>query len=164
MKLSLIVAVSENGVIGQSGRLPWRLSADLRRFKALTMGHALIMGRKTWDSIGRPLPGRRIFVLSRKPGFRVDSEDVTSSSSLEDLLVRLKGEEKVFVAGGAEIYRLAVPWAERIHLTRVHAFVEGDTFFPDPGSSWECVSLETHEADEKNEWPCSFLEFRKTTC
>jgi len=161
MRLSLIVAVAENGVIGRHGDLPWRLSADLRRFKALTMGHALIMGRRTWESIGRPLPGRRIFVLSRNPEYRIDAGDVEVCHSLDELSTILEGE--VFVAGGAEIYRLAATTASRIHLTRVHAFVEGDTFFPDPGPAWELVSMEFHEADEKNEWPFSFLEYRRDT-
>ena len=162
MKLSLIVAVSSNGVIGREGRLPWRLSADLRRFKSLTMGHVLIMGRKTWESIGRPLPGRRIFVLTRQEEYRIDAEGVGVAHSLDELLGQLAADEEVFVAGGAEIYRLAAPRASKIYLTRVHALVEGDTVFPEPDSdAWECISSEDHRADEKNEWDYSFLCYRR---
>jgi len=162
VKFSLIVAVSSNGVIGRCGKLPWRISADLRRFKSLTMGHWLIMGRKTWESIGRPLPGRCIFVLTRREDYHPDAEGVIVGSSLDDLPQELNFEEEVFVAGGSEIYRLAMPRASKIYVTRVHAVIEGDTFFPalDP-AIWECRSSEQHQADEKNEWDYSFLCYER---
>lgn len=160
MRLSLIAAVAENGVIGHSDSLPWRLAADLRRFKRLTMGHHLILGRKTFDSIGRPLPGRTMLVISRgspplPPGVRL-------VGSLQQAIevTEAAGEQEAFVAGGGEIYRLALPLAERLYLTRVHAHIEGDTVFPpfDP-TAWRLVSREDHPADESNEYPCSFEVF-----
>jgi dihydrofolate reductase len=127
MKLSLIVAASDRGVIGRAGGLPWRLSADLRRFKSLTMGHALILGRKTWDSIGRPLPGRRMIVVSR--GEPALPDGVLRAASFEAALEqarRIEGEE-TFVIGGAAIYEAALALVDRIYLTRVHGNVDGDT-------------------------------------
>ena len=161
MKLSLIVATSENHVIGRAGDLPWRLSADLRRFKRLTMGHCLIMGRKTYESIGRPLPGRVSIVLSR-----ADSRQPTAGSLLHvrsiDEAVSLvptteMNHDEAFVTGGGEIYRLALPHSERVHLTRVHTITRGDATFPelDP-SEWRLVESERHAADEKNDFDYSF--------
>lgn len=162
MKFSLIVAVSSNGVIGRCGKLPWRISADLRRFKSLTMGHWLIVGRKTWESIGRPLPGRRIFVLTRQPEYHPHAEGIVTGCSLEDLPQEMRTDDEVFVAGGSEIYKLTMPRASKIYVTRVHAVIEGDTFFPDLDPRiWECVSSEKHEADETNEWNYSFLCYER---
>lgn len=126
------------------------------------MGHWLIMGRKTWESIGKPLPGRRIFVLTRQEDYHLDAEGVIVGSSLDDLPQKPAFEEEVFVAGGAEIYRLTLPGVSKIYLTRVHTVTEGDTFFPDLDPRvWECVSTEEHEADEKNEWNYSFLCYER---
>lgn len=162
MNFSLIAAVSSNGVIGRDGRLPWRLPADLKRFKSLTMGHWLIMGRKTWESIGRSLPGRRIFVLTRQRNYRIEAENVWSGNSLDDISREMAEEEEVFVAGGAEIYKLFIETAATVYLTRVHASIEGDTTFPElEALEWECVSSEDHHADEKNEWDYSFLCYRR---
>ncbi|MGH9465548.1 MAG: dihydrofolate reductase [Thermoanaerobaculia bacterium] len=135
MRVSIIVAVADNGVIGAGGAVPWHLRADLRRFKALTMGHHLIVGRKTWESIGRVLPGRTLLVVSRgRPGL---PPGVALAPSLDAALetARAAGETEAFVAGGAELYALALPLADRLYLTRVHATPEGDTFlppYPDP--------------------------------
>ncbi|MFM7738727.1 MAG: dihydrofolate reductase, partial [Planctomycetota bacterium] len=119
--LSLIVAASDNDVIGREGQLPWRLSADLRRFKRLTMGHHLIMGRKTFESIGRPLPGRTTIVLSRQRDYA--PAGVVVAHSPEEVLKLVAADSEPFVVGGAEIYRLLLPWVGKIYLTRVHCFI-----------------------------------------
>lgn len=127
-RLSLIVAVARNGVIGVDGQLPWRLPEDLKRFKALTMGHTLVMGRKTHESIGRLLPGRRTIIVSRNPACRV--EGATVADSVEHAITAAAGESEVFVVGGGEIYALALPLADRLLVTEVDLAPEGDAFFP----------------------------------
>jgi dihydrofolate reductase len=145
VKVSVIVAVAANGVIGRDNGLPWRLPADLARFRRLTMGHGLIIGRRTWESIGRPLPGRSMIVLSTRAGFA--PAGVAVARSLDEAL-RLAPGEEVFVGGGAEVYRQALPVASRLHITRIAREVEGDTIFPahDTGG-WRLVEDERHEAD-----------------
>ena len=127
--LTLIAAVARNGVIGLNNSLPWRLAADLKHFKALTLGHPVIMGRKTHESIGKPLPGRENIVISRKPGLEIPG--VSVASSLEAALALCLGEPVVFVIGGGEIYRAALPLADGIVLTEIGQGFEGDTKFPD---------------------------------
>jgi dihydrofolate reductase len=146
-RLSLIVAMSRNGVIGKDNRLPWHLPADLKRFKELTMGHTIVMGRKTWESISRLLPGRRSVILTRKPDFRVDGAIVVNS--LGQALLAAAGDNEVFVIGGEEIFRLAMAHADRIYLTIVQAEFEGDTFMPsiDP-AHWRKASSESHPATD----------------
>jgi dihydrofolate reductase len=166
MRLSLVVAASENDVIGRQGELPWRLSADLRRFKRLTMGHCLIMGRKTYESIGRALPGRVSIVLSRRGAGRGQRaagsvERLLHASSLDEALALAPTtdmrQDEAFVIGGAEIYRLALPQADRVYFTRVHAQVEGDAFFgPLDPACWRRVEATRHPADEKTEFDCTF--------
>ena len=158
--MSLIVAADERGGIGRDGRLPWHLPEDLKRFKALTMGKPIVMGRRTWDSIGRPLPGRRSIVISRSPRLRI--EGATVAGSLEEA-VRAAGEvPEVCVIGGAEIYRLAMPRADSIHLTRVHATVDADTFLPplDP-MEWQEVARDDRPADERHAHAYSFVDLRR---
>jgi dihydrofolate reductase len=157
MRLSLIVAMSENRIIGRGGQLPWRLQADLRRFKQLTMGHHIAMGRKTWESIGRPLPGRTSVVISRDPAYRADGALVVAD--LEQALTAAKGNHELFVIGGGEIYRQALASADRVYLTLVHARIAGDTEFPEISSDqWRLVEQSgQHPADPKNEYPYSFL-------
>ena len=157
MKITLIAAVARNGVIGRDNALPWRLSADLKRFKRLTMGRSVIMGRKTYESIGKPLPGRKFIVVSRN--WAAAPEGVTLARSIEEALEAAGGDE-VFILGGSEVFRLTLPLADRLHLTLVDADVVGDTFFPeiDP-SVWTLVSREDHEADDTNEHPMSFLVY-----
>jgi len=164
MTLSLIVAVAENGVIGRDGDLPWRLSADLQRFKRLTMGHAILMGRKTWESIGRPLPGRKSIVISRQSNFTTEFDEVSVVSSVEQALgeVEESAEGQAVVIGGAQIYALTLPFADRLLLTRVHAEVKGDVFFPDVNwNQWKLVEEENHEADERNNFASSFQEYQR---
>ena len=157
MKLSLIVAVAENGVIGRGGQLPWHLSSDLQRFKRLTMGHCLVMGRRTYASIGRPLPGRVSIVISRDPTRVPHREAVLAADSL-DLALDLArttdmSHDEAFVIGGAEIYRLALPRADRMYVTRVLANVEGDTLFPDVDwSEWRLVEETRRDAGEKDDY------------
>lgn len=159
MTISIIAAVSENDVIGRDGDLPWRLKTDLRRFRTLTVGHTVIVGRRTYESIvrrlGRPLPDRRTIVLSRSPGYAVEGCEVVAT--WEDAMARVKVEEEVFVIGGGEIYRLALPHADRIYLTHVHAVVSGDAFFPSfDRRAWKTVHQESHRRDQDNEFDHTF--------
>jgi dihydrofolate reductase len=130
MRLSIIAAVADNGVIGRDNALPWRLSADLRRFKVLTLGHHLLMGRKTFESIGSVLPGRTTVVISR--GRPALPPGVLLAHSIDEAvaMARASGDFEAFVAGGAEIYELALPVADRLYLTRVHTITDGDIRFP----------------------------------
>lgn len=125
--VSIVVAVSENGVIGVRNQLPWRIPDDLARFKKITMGNTLLMGRKTFESIGKPLPGRTSLVLTRDPSFQAP-EGVLVAHSIEEAMARAPGPE-IFVIGGGEIYDLLLPSADRVYLTRVHGTYAGDTFF-----------------------------------
>lgn len=152
--ISMIVATSENGVIGKDGDMPWRLSADLKNFKKITTGHSMIMGRKTWDSIQRLLPGRTTVIVTRREDYKVEGAIVVNS--LEEAL-SATDDESPFVVGGAEIYRLALPLVSRIYLTRVHAEIDGDTFLPEIDfGQWKKVESESHKADEKNSQDYTF--------
>lgn len=154
--VELVVAVSENDVIGRANQLPWRLSADLRHFKRLTMGHHILMGRRTYESIGKALPGRTNWVLSRSNGFA--PADCRVVRSLEEGLAGV-AESPLMVIGGAEIYRLCLPRARRIHLTLVHTQInDGDTFFAAwRAPEWTESARECHEPDDKNAHAYSFL-------
>jgi len=157
MTVALIVAVSTNGVIGRDGDLPWRLPADLRHFKSTTMGHHLIIGRATWDEVGRPLPGRTMVVVTRNQGFAADG--VRVAHSLEAALELAKDDVEPFIGGGAEIYRQALDAdvVDRMYVTRIHAEIEGDTFFPEVDwHRWLLADRIDHPADEKNEHPFTF--------
>lgn len=155
-----MVAVAENGVIGKDNALPWRLPADLRHFKALTLGHTVVMGRKTFESIGKGLTGRRNLVVSRNPAFR--PEGAERAASLDAALAAAGDAGEVFVIGGAQIYRQALPLADRIYLTLVHASPEGDTHFPLPQApEWTLESSEPHDADERNVFPVEFRVYRR---
>ncbi|MGL4512297.1 MAG: dihydrofolate reductase [Lacipirellulaceae bacterium] len=165
--VGLVVAASENNVIGREGELPWRLPADLARFKRLTMGHSLLMGRKTFESIGRPLPGRVSIVLTRDAAWRPASEEVLVARDLEEALRVAAGAPGVshdvaMVVGGGEVYRLALPRANSVHLTRVHARIKGDATFPalDP-AEWRLESSERFEADERNEHATTYEVWRR---
>ena len=150
--------MSENGVIGRDGDLPWRMSDDLRRFKRLTMGHHIVMGRKTFESIGRTLPGRTSVVISRSA--RYGEPSVRVARSLDEALTIATGDREVFITGGARIYALAMPLIERVYLTRIHAELEGDTFFPEVDwTRWRLVAEDHHRADVKNSFDYSFLTY-----
>jgi dihydrofolate reductase len=160
--ITLMVAVAENGVIGRAGALPWRLSADLKRFKQLTLGKPVVMGRKTWESIGRALPGRRNIVITRQADYRVTDPEVAVVADLSAALAAAGDVSEVVVIGGAEIYALAMPRADRIELTRVRASVEGDTFLPSiPSSEWIEAAREDLPADERNDYPMSFVTLHR---
>lgn len=159
MTLSILVAMSKERVIGREGQLPWRLSADLQRFKRLTMGHPIIMGRKTFESIGRPLPGRQSIVITRQPEFQ--AEGIQIANDLQGALqIAGNASNEVFVVGGAQIYALALPLADRLYITLVEADIAGDTFFPEWDSEqWELVEESCHPADAKNAFPTRFQIF-----
>ena len=153
-QISMIVAAAENGVIGKDGDMPWRLSADLKNFKKITLGHAIIMGRKTWDSIQRLLPGRTTVIITRQPEFHVEGAIIVDS--LEAALSATE-DSFPFVVGGAEIYKLALPQVSRIYLTRVHAEIEGDTVMPEVDfSRWEQLESSPHLADDRNSHDYTF--------
>lgn len=156
MSLSLIVAMTHRGVIGRGGTLPWKLSADLQRFKKLTMGHHLLMGRKTYESLGRPLPGRTSVVVTRQTGLSLPSE-VLVAHSLNQAIEQTASDDQPFVIGGGEIFREALPLVSRLYVTWVESEVEGDTYFPDwnPGD-WRLLESERHSADAKNEYDTTF--------
>ena len=160
MCTSIIVAMSENGLIGHEGDLPWRLSEDLRRFKEITMGKPIIMGRKTWESIGRPLSGRPHVVISRDPNYAADGVDVVHS--FEQALARTHelGSSENMVIGGADIYRLALPDADRMYVTEVHSEFEGDTHFPEfDRNEWRESGREGPFSADKNNLTFSFVKF-----
>ncbi|MBS0578456.1 MAG: dihydrofolate reductase [Proteobacteria bacterium] len=158
--VSLVVAMAHHGVIGRDNALPWHLRADLQRFKSLTLGKPVLMGRKTFESIGRPLPGRSNIVLTRDA--RWSAPGVTSAHTLAEALARAAGAAEVAVIGGAEVYRLALPSARRIFLTRVLAEVPGDTRFPElDEAEWREVGRSSHPADEHNDYPVTFVTLER---
>jgi len=159
-RIVLVVAMARNGVIGQDGALPWHLPDDLRRFKALTLGKPILMGRRTWESIGRPLPGRTNLVLTRDPAFR--AEGASAVASLEAAVAAAAGHEELMVIGGAQVYALAAPLAFRVHLTAIDAEVEGDTRLPpfDRGE-WREVAREHHAADARHAHAMDFVTFER---
>ncbi|WP_422648319.1 Dihydrofolate reductase [Cupriavidus sp. H18C1] len=157
--LTLIVARARNGVIGRDNTLPWRLPEDLAHFKRTTMGAPVIMGRKTWESIGRPLPGRRNIVVSRNAGLRLDGAE--TASSLEDALRLCVGVEQVFLIGGAQLYAEALPSADRLIVTEIDADIEGDAHFPeiDP-QRWIATERERHHS-ESNGFDYAFVTYER---
>lgn len=161
--LSAIVAMSENRVIGKDNKLPWHLPADLKHFKEITTGHHIIMGRKTFESIGKSLPNRVNIVLSRDTDFVASGcQTVTSiDSALE--IAKAAQQHEIFIIGGAEIYRQLLSRIKRLYLTIVHTNIEGDAWFPElDTASWHEVSRERHEADEKNTYAYSFITMEST--
>lgn len=157
MIISLIAAIDQKRGIGKDGKLPWRLSSDLKRFRELTMGHHLIAGRKTFESIGRALPGRHMIIVTRGVGVRPEGCFVVGSVQSALALARERGETEVFVIGGGEIYRQTIDLADRVYLTRVHADVGADVFFPETLSgAWTEMQRVDLPADEKNQYATTF--------
>ena len=157
--IAIVVAVADNGVIGRDGDLPWRLPADLKHFKRLTLGHTVIMGRRTYASIGKPLPKRRNLVLSRDPDFAPPGVEIARSL---DSAFQLSSGESAFVIGGAGVFAEALPQAQILHWTQVHAEVVGDVFFPEVDwSEWRLVSEEHHEADERHAHAYTFRRYER---
>jgi dihydrofolate reductase len=145
--ITLILAIADNGVIGRNGAIPWRISDDLKRFKQLTTGKPVVMGRKTWDSLPKkPLPGRTNIVVTRQPGWKADG--AIAASSLDDALAQAAQAAEVMVIGGAEIYRAALAKAQRIELTEVHRPFEGDAVFSFAREAWREVAREEHATQD----------------
>ncbi|PWJ83979.1 dihydrofolate reductase [Pseudaminobacter salicylatoxidans] len=170
MKVAIYVAIAENGVIGRDGGLPWRLSTDLKRFKADTMGKPIVMGRKTWESFPRrPLPGRLNIVVTRDKAYRAEGAEVVGS--LEDAITLattrarcMPDVEEICVVGGAEIYRQVLPMTDRLHVTHVLATVDGDTFFPDIDPDvWQVVSALDVPAGEKDSHATRYTVYERRT-
>lgn len=155
MRISIIAAVARNGIIGRDGNLPWRLSRDLKRFKSLTMGHHIIMGRKTYESIGRLLPGRTTVVVSRQADY--DAGGGCVAPGLNEAIELAAGDEEVFIVGGAQLYAIALPIADRLYLTIVEADVAGDSSFPAwVEGDWKAITDERFDADERNDYATRF--------
>ena len=162
MKITLIAAMAENRVIGRDNALPWHLPADLARFKQRTEGHVVIMGRRTFESVGRPLPNRRSIVITRKRDYHPPGAEI--ARSLEEALERAREskQDEVFILGGAEIYALALPDVDRLEFTIVHADVSGDTFFPECDlSEWTLIDQQRHEADDRHAHAFSFRTYER---
>lgn len=162
--ISIIVAMSKNGVIGKDNKIPWHLSEDLKRFKQITMGHPIVMGRKTYLSIGKPLPGRKNIVITRNPDFSVHGvHDVHIVHSLDEAIKGHKLDEEIFVIGGAEIYKLALPRADKIYLTKLEKEFNGNTYFPDQNleNQFEKTEETATRLSEKNGLPYRFVTFRR---
>jgi len=160
--LSLVVAAADNGVIGRDGDLPWRLPADLQHFKRLTLNKTILMGRKTWQSLGRPLPQRDNWVVSRDPGFEAPGARVFASVEAAIAAADAAGMTELMIIGGAQIYAQTLPQARTLHLTRVHAQVDGDTRLPPiDADAFAEVAREDHPADERHALAYSFITLQR---
>nr|AIA17088.1 Dihydrofolate reductase [uncultured bacterium]AIA17503.1 Dihydrofolate reductase [uncultured bacterium]AIA18166.1 Dihydrofolate reductase [uncultured bacterium] len=165
MKISIIVAASENNVIGRNNDLPWYLPLDLKYFKDTTMGHCVVMGRKNFESIPpkySPLVGRTNIVITRQKDYKANGAVVVNS--IEDAIeyARRQSETECFITGGGEIFRQSLQYCDRIYLTRIHAVIEGDVYFPELNmNEWKEVSRDDRPADEKNNYSFSFLRFER---
>lgn len=155
MTVSIVVAIAENNAIGKNNELLWHLPTDLKHFKQLTSGHTIVMGRKTFDSIGKPLPNRRNIVITRSNTLEIPGAEVVHT--IEQALELCTAEKEVFIVGGAEIYKQAMDKTDKIYLTTVHARYEGDAYFPEiDQKKWEEVDNEPHQPDEKNKLAYTF--------
>lgn len=155
--IKIIVATSKNRVIGNNNQLIWSLPADLKRFKQITTGNTVVMGRKTYESIGKPLPNRRNIIITRDNEYKADGCEIVNS--LEEALMLCNND--CFIIGGGEIYKQSMDLADKIYLTIVNEDFEGDTFFPEIGNEWVKVGREDYEPDEKNKYKYSFIEYEK---
>jgi dihydrofolate reductase len=159
--ISIIVAMSTNRVIGAGGELPWKISDDLKRFKALTMGKPIVMGRRTWESIGRPLPGRQNIVITRQVGLVAQGCDVVASPAAA--LEIANDAAEIMIIGGSQIYELFMPKASRLHVTQVHAEVDGDAYFPEIDHGvWRLTDSESHTESAVNEFAFEFKTYART--
>lgn len=159
MTISAVVAIGENNAIGKNNQLLWRLPNDLKHFKQITSGHTVIMGRKTFDSVGKPLPNRRNIIITRQ---QIQIPGCEMVGSVDEALALCAGEEEVFIVGGAEIYRLAMPQTNRIYLTIVHQEFDADAFFPQINyEEWAETEREDHGVDEKHAIPYSFITLQR---
>jgi len=160
MTISIIAAIAENNVIGKNNDLIWHISEDLKRFKKLTSGHPIIMGRKTYESLPfKPLPKRKNIILSHK---NLKYESTIVVNSVEDVFKECKNEDEIFICGGAEIYKLFLPYTDKLYLTKIHHFFEGDTFFPEINfSDWELKNISEIFKDKKSGLKYSFTDYIK---
>ena len=157
-KITIIVAASENSVIGYKNALPWHISEDLKNFKKITINHSVIMGRKTFESIGKPLKDRRNIVISRDKTLKIEGVEVVNS--LDDAVCRTKDENEIFIIGGEQIYKIALPIATNMHITRVYRIIEGDAFFPTfENSQWKILSQNDLESNEGLKF--SFIDYER---
>lgn len=166
MKLSLIAALAENGVIGRDNKLPWHLPNDLKYFRAVTIGKPVIMGRRTWESLGRPLPGRTNIVITRQPAYEATGARVVATLDeairLAESVALIDGQDECVVIGGAEIYALALPRCDRLYLTEVHATVDGDAYFPAfDRARWREHARERFAAEGPNPFDYSFVVYER---
>lgn len=160
MKLAIIVATDQQGLIGKENDLPWKLSADLQYFRRVTMGKPIIMGRNTHESIGRALPGRKNIIVTKNKSYQ--AEGCTVVHSIPDALLACEQVEEVMIMGGASLYEQFLPQADKLYLTQVHASLTGDTWFPDwQKNEWSELSREDYQADEKNDYAYSFIVYEK---
>lgn len=154
-QITLVVAAAENNAIGKDNQMPWHLPNDFKYFKKSTLGHSIVMGRKTFDSIGKPLPERRNIILTRDQHYNNPEVDV--ANGIQEVLTYCRDEREIFIIGGADIFKQALPLAQKVLLTRVHAEIAGDTFFPElPPSDWTLVSQDRHSKDEKHAYDYTF--------
>jgi len=166
IRLSLMVAKASNRVIGRNNKLPWYLPNDLKYFKQVTFGKPVIMGRKTWDSLGKPLPGRTNIVITRQPDFQAEGAKVVATLdeavTMAENVAFIEGQDEAVVMGGAEIYALALPKADRLYLTEVHAEVDGDTWFPEYDTAeWKEIGREDFPAEGPNPYDYSFVVYER---
>jgi dihydrofolate reductase len=162
MIISIIVAIAENNAIGKNNQLLWNLPIDLKHFKTITSGHTVIMGRKTYDSVGKPLPNRRNIVITRDANLKIEGAEVVGG--LQQALDSCNPKEEVFILGGAEIYKQALSLTDKIYLTRVHESFEADTFFPAIDDNiWKEIDPERHEPDEKHAYAFTFSTLLNTS-
>ncbi|QKJ30549.1 dihydrofolate reductase [Mucilaginibacter mali] len=159
MIISAVVAIAENNAIGKNNQLLWHLPNDLKHFKRITSGHTVIMGRKTYDSVGRPLPNRRNIIITRQ---NIEIPGCEVVGSVDEAIALCAGEEEVFIVGGAEIYKLAMPQTDRIYLTIVHQSFNADAYFPQiDDNEWAETEREDHGTDEKHAIPYSFITLQR---
>ncbi|MEE8388960.1 MAG: dihydrofolate reductase [Acidiferrobacterales bacterium] len=157
--ISIIAAIAKNGVIGNNNTLPWHLPVDLKYFRNTTMGHAIVMGRRNYEDIGKALPGRRNIVLTRDENYSAENCEI--AHSINDVLGMIDNKDETFIIGGAEIYLSFLPYAEKLYITHIDVEVDGDVVFPKYKSGeWELESEETHAADSKNPLSCRFTVYR----
>jgi len=160
MIISLVAAMDRNRLIGNKNKLPWHLPADFAHFKSVTMGKPVVMGRKTWDSIGKPLPGRTNIVLSRNPGAQIDG--AVCVGSFDEAMAVVPEAEEIMVIGGSTIYEMLLPLANRLYITYVDAEFEGDSWFPEfDEGQWQETESQTRKADDKNRYDCRFVTLEK---
>lgn len=159
-KITIIVAAAENNAIGKNNQMPWHLPNDFKYFKKNTLAHSVVMGRKTFESIGKPLPERRNIILTRDMNFTHEEVDV--ANSINEVLNYCRDEREIFIIGGAEIYKQTLPLADKILLTRVHTTVDGDAYFPELlNHEWKLVRAEKHEKDEKHAFDYTFEVYER---